>query len=217
MNEPDASASRRSLRPHHHVAVVLLAGLLMIVLINLPTAQAPHQTTEAAAILPGQPTAAAAAALVAESEQSTLQPNAAPVDIATSNPRLSQDLRSRLLGSWEDNFYGKRVFTFHADGTAQMTLELDGVGKLMYGPKLTFYIQWSLTDDVLKMTMSGGEPQETTTTLAKLFGETSEQKIEQISDAALQLRSLDSQKLYQHVRVPITPISQAERVPREIE
>lgn len=82
-----------------------------------------------------------------------------------------------------------------------MTIELDRVGQLLYGPKLTFFIDWTLKDDVLTMKMTGGEPKQTATTVAKLFGETSEQRIERFSDEELTLRSLDSQKLYVHRRI----------------
>jgi hypothetical protein len=106
-----------------------------------------------------------------------------------------------IVGSWQDDFYGKRLFHFRPDGTATMTIELDRVGQLLYGPKLTFFIDWTLKDDVLTMKMTGGEPKQTATTVAKLFGETSEQRIERFSDEELTLRSLDSQKLYVHRRI----------------
>jgi hypothetical protein len=109
--------------------------------------------------------------------------------------------RSRLVGAWEDQFHGKRTFTFRDDGTADMDLELEPIGALLYGPKLRFYVQWSQTGDILTLTMAGGEPPDTTKTLAKLFGETSEQRIERLDDRELHLRSLDSQKLYIHKRV----------------
>lgn len=82
-----------------------------------------------------------------------------------------------------------------------MTIELDQVGQLLYGPKLTFFIEWTVKDDLLTMRMTGGEPKQTTTTVAKLFGETSEQRVERFTADELTLRSLDSQKLYIHRRV----------------
>ncbi len=109
--------------------------------------------------------------------------------------------RRRLLGAWVDEFYGRRVFEFRDDGTATMTLELDAVGKLLYGPKLTFFIDWTLDADVLTLKMTGGEPAGTAVSLAKLFGESSRQRLEGVTDAELQLRSLDSEKLYIHRRL----------------
>jgi|GEM_PF-2865590 len=191
MSEQKTSARRWRLRPRQHLAAMILAGLLITVVLNLPADPPVPAETQAAAIPTLEITASAAPT------ESAATPVAIPVpEAASPNP-----LRARLLGSWQDDFYGRRVFTFQDDGTAEMTLELDGVGKLMYGPKLTFFITWSLKEDVLTMVMNGGMPAETTVTLAKLFGETSEQRIEQLGESELQLRSLDSQKLYKHQRV----------------
>lgn len=188
------SAGRRSrLRPHHHLAALALAGLLITVVLNLPADPPVPAQTQAAAI----PTLDVTAISATSTDSVTV-----PIT-PVSDQKPPGDLRSRLLGSWQDEFYGKRVFTFRDDGTAVMTLELDGVGKLMYGPKLTFFIKWTLQDDVLTMVMNGGEPAETAVTLAKLFGETSEQRIEALGEAEMQLRSLDSQKLYTHRRVDL--------------
>ncbi len=106
-----------------------------------------------------------------------------------------------LLGYWRDDFYGKRIFHFRDDGKATMVIELDSVGQLLYGPKLTFFIDWQLEGDILKLKMTGGEPQGTAVTVAKMFGESSEQHIESLDGDEMQLRSLDSNKLYVHRRV----------------
>lgn len=120
---------------------------------------------------------------------------------AVQSPAAVVDWKSQLLGSWSDNFYGKRIFTFRDDGTAEMTIELDSVGKALYGPQLKFFIAWEVRDDILHMQMTGGEPAGSAVTLAKLFGEKSEQRIEKLEADEMLLRSLDSQKLYSHRRV----------------
>lgn len=127
-------------------------------------------------------------------------PTADPAPLSAAE-ELNNQQRSQLLGRWEDQFYGRRVFEFHEDGTGTMELELDSVGKLLYGPKLRFFMAWELKDSVLTLKMTGGEPSDTAVTLAKLFGESSQQRIEAISGDELQLRSLDSQKLYTHRRL----------------
>lgn len=112
----------------------------------------------------------------------------------------SRDRVALLVGTWNDDFYGRRQFTFAEDGTAVMTLELDSIGKMLYGPKLTFFIDWSLEGDVLTMRMTGGEPKETAETVSKLFGESSQQRILSLSETEMTLLSLDSQKKYVHRR-----------------
>ncbi len=120
---------------------------------------------------------------------------------AAQPPATDPSLAEVLIGSWQDDFYGKRIFHFRPDGTATMTIELDRVGQVLYGPKLTFFIDWTLKEDVLTMKMTGGEPKQTATAVAKIFGETSDQRVEGFSDEELILRSLDSQKLYVHRRI----------------
>ncbi len=107
-----------------------------------------------------------------------------------------------FIGAWRDDFYGKRIFHFSDDGTATMTIELDSVGQLIYGPKLTFFIDWTLENDILKLKMTGGEPK-SALAAAKLFGESSEQRIESLDANEMKLRSLDSNKLYTHRRVSV--------------
>ncbi|MBI1345805.1 hypothetical protein GC163_05905 [bacterium] len=193
-------------RPQHHLAFVI-AGLAIAGAIAMFYGEPDSPPVMASAPLaaltnPSQTddTASSTSTKPAEPLPPVEQSSAAPVP---ASPTV--DNRGLLIGSWSDEFYGHRVFTFKEDGTATMSLELDSVGKMLYGPKLTFRIQWSLKDNVLTMIMSGGEPANTTATLAKLFGETSEQRIESINETEMQLRSLDSQKLYTHKRVKTTP------------
>lgn len=110
------------------------------------------------------------------------------------------DEKPTIIGSWRDDFYGKRIFHFRDDGTAAMTIELDAIGQALYGPKLTFFIDWKIKDDVLILKMTGGDPP-STATVAKIFGESSEQRIESLETNEMKLRSLDSNKLYVHRRV----------------
>jgi hypothetical protein len=110
------------------------------------------------------------------------------------------DARPSIIGFWRDDFYGKRIFQFREDGAATMVIELDAIGKALYGPQLKFFIEWKIEDDVLKLKMTGAEPA-SAFTAAKIFGESSEQRIEGLQENEMRLRSLDSQKLYTHRRV----------------
>jgi hypothetical protein len=105
-----------------------------------------------------------------------------------------------ILGFWRDDFYGKRIFEFRDDGTATMVIELDAIGKALYGPQLKFFIDWKMDGDVVKLKMTGGEPA-SAFSAAKIFGESSEQRIESLEENEMKLRSLDSNKLYTHRRV----------------
>ena len=124
-------------------------------------------------------------------------PDVQPAEVA--EPEVASEKPS-VLGFWRDEFYGKRVFQFREDGTGTMVIELDSIGKVIYGPQLKFFLDWSIDDGVLKMKMTGGEPA-SAFSAAKIFGESSEQRIENLGESEMRLRSLDSGKLYIHRRV----------------
>lgn len=135
--------------------------------------------------------------------QSTLdEVRRAPERLQASAPATEPPAKPEIIGSWRDDFYGKRIFHFRDDGTATMTIELDAIGQAIYGPKLTFSIDWKLENDVLTLKMTGGKPK-SALAAAKLFGETSEQRVESLDASEMKLRSLDSNKLYTHRRVNV--------------
>jgi hypothetical protein len=45
---------------------------------------------------------------------------------ATTQPQASGDLRQLVLGTWQDDYQGKRTLTVRPDGTATMLVEFDG-------------------------------------------------------------------------------------------
>lgn len=131
-------------------------------------------------------------------ESAEPEPSAEP--LAETSIASIVDSKPSVIGFWRDDFYGKRIFEFREDGTATMVIELDAIGKALYGPQLKFFIDWKIEDNVLKLKMTGGEPA-SAFTAAKIFGESSEQRIESVEVDEMRLRSLDSNKLYTHRRV----------------
>ncbi len=212
---------RHRWRSHHHAAVVLCAGSVVLLAwwwTGLPShdqrtlaATTAAPTIEPVGLTANAPQATDAADLSAAEIPmiSTAVAVKSDPDPTPRGPANDEELRQQLLGSWADDFYGKRTFHFQADGTATMVLELDSVGQLLYGPQLTFFILWQLKDNVLSLKMTGGEPAGTAVSLAKLFGESSEQRVEHIGEAEMRLRSLDSNKLYVHRRVAESDSSKA--------
>jgi hypothetical protein len=152
---------------------------------------------------PLSPTSAANANSVEAAAE--VAPGPSPAQTRPDQPpaeaRASDDTRQQILGRWHDSFYGERVFEFFEDGTARMELKLDSVGSLLYGPKLTFFIDWTLENNTLTLKMTGGEPAGTARTVAKLFGETSQQQVISVNADEMQLKSLDSGTVYLHQRM----------------
>ncbi len=68
---------------------------------------------------------------------------------------FTEDTAGRLIGSWEDDYYGHRVMTLRPDGTGTMLVELKGPAKLIVGSKLTFHVAWSVVDGRLDIHTKG--------------------------------------------------------------
>ncbi len=201
-------------RPHHRVTVLCAAASIVVGVLWWRTAETRQQQTLAAPAV-WEPNVADDIHGERPPRKVTLASQNTVNTVAVPDSRLptgasrqpgpaandEQELRSQLLGTWADEFYGQRTFHFRDDGTATMELELDSVGKLLYGPKLTFFVAWELQGDLLSLKMTGGEPKGSAVTLAKLFGESSQQRIEHVDADEMRLRSLDSQKVYVHRRV----------------
>jgi hypothetical protein len=128
---------------------------------------------------------------------STSPDNVPDSSLATPPPPVDF---ARLLGQWTDEFYGERTLTFRDDGTGTMHLKLDPVSRLLYGDEVSFEFAWTLTGDDLHFIMTGGEPAQTAESLSRLFGKTSDKRIELLDEQVMHLRSLDSGKLYVHRR-----------------
>lgn len=172
---------------HHRRSLVLLGGVVLSAAVLWRVVMPPAGASTA-------PETPLVSIELPTSSEGALPDNQTSIEVA-------KPTEPEVVGVWDDDFYGKRRMTFCADGTATMTLELDPVSRLLYGPRLLFKIAWERIDNRLLLKMSGGDPPEATKTLARLFGESSEQTIEVLTADEMHLRSSDSGKLYVHRRV----------------
>lgn len=116
------------------------------------------------------------------------------VDPAAEQKRL-------LLGVWEDDYKGKRVLTIRDDGTATMVVEPSGLGALLFAAKLTFEEAWTLDDDHLTMKVTGGEPSTRVNLILKTMGDSTTQRILELTESRLRLLDEDGETEYDWRRV----------------
>ena len=185
----DHAAPRRRVRGHHVVLLVTVAAL--IVAVRLKWFSGASEAAPVTAAIP-QPV------LNLSTDE---EPDAFPPSSPEESLSPEEQLQQKLLGSWRDKFYGERTMTFHSDGTGIMVIKLDTAGRLLYGDKLKIDLAWSITDGVLEMHFTGGEPKWAMSTITSGWGARHEQKIEQLDEADLHLRSTDSGNLYKLQRV----------------
>ncbi len=77
---------------------------------------------------------------------------------------------AQLVGHWQDSFFGKRTLVLNADGTAQMRLDLDFAGSLLYGKQVDFDMKWSLDQGIVTIDILKGKPESAAKSLMDTWG-----------------------------------------------
>ncbi len=90
--------------------------------------------------------------------------------------------RELMLGTWEDDYKGHRILTLNSDGTGIMVVELDGFAAALFAEKLTFQEEWEVADGKVTMKATGGEPAGKVRLVLSLHGDSSTQRIVEVTD-----------------------------------
>lgn len=121
-----------------------------------------------------------------------------PARIAASE---DEQLRSLAVGTWQDEYQGRRTLTLREDGTGTMVVELSGLQAALVAPRLTFHMEWSVTDGRLKKRSLGGEPATQVGMILKTMGDTVNEEILELTDERLLLLDQDGKTKYDWRRV----------------
>lgn len=129
------------------------------------------------------------------------QPDNSEVDADSNDSDPSDDeLRKQVIGTWQDNYKGKRVLTVREDGTATMVVEPSGFGAL-FAAKMTFEMNWSIEDGRLKKKTTGGKPETKVNLILKTMGDRVDEPILELTDERLLLLDKDGETKYDWKRV----------------
>jgi hypothetical protein len=79
--------------------------------------------------------------------------------------------RSLVVGTWQDEYEGKRTMTLKEDGTGTMVVELSGIKALLSAPRLLFDMTWTVENGRLQKQTVGGEPARTVQMILKTMGD----------------------------------------------
>jgi len=114
-----------------------------------------------------------------------------------------QDERFRRLvvGTWEDDYQGKRTMTIRDDGTATMVVELGGLKAAMFGSRLQFEMTWSVKGGRLAKRTIGGEPAAKVGLILKMMGDRVEEPILELTEERMLLLDEDGRTQYEWKRV----------------
>ena len=118
---------------------------------------------------------------------------------AASSP--GAEFSQRMLGTWEDDYKGHRTLTLNADGTGTMVVELDGLAATLFAEKLTFSEEWTVTDGKVTMKATGGEPEGKVQLVLSLHGDSSTQRIIEVTSERMILIEEPSETRFEWRRV----------------
>lgn len=106
------------------------------------------------------------------------------------------DYSQLVLGTWEDDYKGKRTLTVHEDGTATMIVEPAGLNAL-FAERLQFEETWSIDGEHLEMKVTGGEPKERVKLICQMMGDSSRQQILVLNSERMKLLDEDGKTEYE--------------------
>lgn len=112
-----------------------------------------------------------------------------------------EQFRKLVVGAWQDEYQGKRTLTLREDGTGTMIVELSGLKATLVGPRLTFNMEWSVTDGRLKKHSLSGEPATQVGMILKTMGDTVNEPILELTEDRLLLLDGNGKTKYDWRRV----------------
>lgn len=122
----------------------------------------------------------------------------APEDVDNPDERL----RQLVVGTWHDDYQGRRTMTLRADGTGTMVVELTGVQAALFAPRLQFEMEWSIEDGRLKKQTLRGEPATQVQLILATMGDRVDEPILELTADRLLLLDKDGQTRYDWRRPP---------------
>ena len=138
---------------------------------------------------------------LSEEKTSVLEPLPEDEAAITSS---EASLKTQMLGTWEDDYKGHRTLTLNADGTGTMVVELNGLSATLFASKLTFQEAWSVGDGKVTMKATGGEPATKVRLVLSLHGDSSTQRIVEVTDERMILVEEPSETRFEWRRVRVS-------------
>ena len=105
-----------------------------------------------------------------------------------------QRLRQLAIGTWEDDYEGKRTMTLRDDGTGTMVCELEG-WNATFASRLQFEMTWSVKDGRLKKHTVSGKPAAKVRLILTALGDTVDEPIVELTDDRLLLLDEDGKTI----------------------
>ena len=137
-----------------------------------------------------------------EVESTATTPLAIPSPVSKAEPELTPEQRQKKMvqGTWEDLYEGHRLLTIRDDGTASMSIELDGLAATLFAQRLEFDIRWTLEKGRVVMQTTGGRPEKKADLILKVYGNRAEYHVDGVEENRLLLRDVENNTKFEWKR-----------------
>ncbi|MEX2139352.1 MAG: hypothetical protein WD894_08830 [Pirellulales bacterium] len=126
-------------------------------------------------------------------------------DGAANAPAVGLSSESRMqdlvLGTWEDDYQGKRTLTVRPNGTATMVVEFDGWKARMFTPRLRIETTWTIDEGRFNRRTVGGEPADKVEFVKRRVGDRASDQIVKVTAQRMVLIDQDGETRYNWRRV----------------
>ena len=113
----------------------------------------------------------------------------------------NEQFRRLVVGTWQDEYQGKRTMTLLDDGTGKMVVELDGLKAKLFAPRLEFDMVWAVDKGRLKKRTLKGEPAVTVQLILKTLGDQVDEPILELTQDRMLSLDKDGKTKYDWRRV----------------
>ncbi len=104
--------------------------------------------------------------------------------------------RALALGTWQDEFKGKRTMDLLEDGTGTMVVELSGLTAKLFASRLEFDMVWSIENGRMQKQTLGGRPKTKVRAILAMMGDRVDEPILELSEERLLLLDGDGKTRY---------------------
>ena len=137
----------------------------------------------------------------ARAESPTTRSEESPQPQESPDQDADAQARRLVLGTWTDNYQGKRTMTLKEDGTGTMVVELSGMKARLFASRLVFEMVWTLEDGRLKKQTLRGQPPGRVALILKTMGDRVDEPILELTNQQLVLLDKDGETRYTWTRV----------------
>jgi hypothetical protein len=106
------------------------------------------------------------------------------------------EYRKLIVGTWGDNYQGRRTMTLRPDGTGLMVVELSGLKARLYASRLDFDMKWAIENGRLKKQTIGGRPSGKVNLILKMMGDRVDEPILELTKERLLLLDANGKTKY---------------------